>query len=151
MFELSIVKFICQFLPYKVFKLGDGNVTRYVLFEFKKLFSIYIHHIEAKAQDRFHTHAFDAIIYCINGGYVDEIKENIGDKEVAIYRTIPKGLWRVVPKLMNHRLTKALPETYTLLIVGSWTNLWTEEFDDGRIDLLTNGRRIIKSVKVIAN
>jgi hypothetical protein len=146
---LALTKFIVQFLPYKVFKLGDGDVVRYHLFEHKRLFSIYIHHIAANAQDRFHTHAFDALIYCINGGYVDEIKENIGDKDVAKTVDVKKGLWRVVPKLMNHRLTKAQEDTYTLLLVGPWTNLWTEEFNDGRIDLLTNGRRIIKSVKVI--
>lgn len=135
----SILRFI-KILPSKKFHLGKGVVTRYTLIEIRNLFSIYFHHIETLDQDRFHTHAFNAHVWILSGGYIDEIKDGIGPDKKTVIRKYKKGDYRYIPREMNHRLKEAEEGTISLLITGPYSTIWTEETDDGILRILTTHR-----------
>lgn len=122
----------------KEFYLGDGVVRRYTLIEIRKLFSIYLHEIDTKCQDRFHTHAFNAIGWTYIGGYLEEELPHVNHPGPGKIKKI-SGI-RFIPRLCNHKLLRALPNTHTLLITGPYHELWTEE-DEDWIRLLTKGGR----------
>jgi len=123
-------------LPSKVFQLGQGQVTRYTLMEFRHFFSVYFHHIDTQAQDRFHTHAFNSYAWVLSGGYTDVTRDGIKHE----YRA---GDLRYIPREFNHKLTKALPDTLTLLVTGPYAGIWTEELDNGTLLVLTQHHKIL--------
>lgn len=129
----------------KRFELGTGHVTRYTILEIRCLFSVYIHEISTQCQDRFHTHAFGAIGWTFKGGYVEEQKDGIGPGHPTRIVKI-KGIRRI-PRLMNHKLLRALPNTHTLLITGRYHHLWTEEGDDW-IKLITKHQTELIKIKI---
>ena len=139
MFRAIFDKFLFKILPSKRFELGEGCVTRYTLIEIKWLFSIYFHHIETLTQDRFHTHAFNAHVFIIRGGYTDEIKSGIGANKPTKIVEFGK-CYRFIPRELNHRLLKAKPGTISLLFTGPYSTIWTEEIDDGTLRILTTHR-----------
>lgn len=112
----------------KEFYLGRGVVRRYTIIEIRWLFSIYIHEISTQAQDRFHTHAFNAIGFTPIGGYLEDQLSHINSSEkpkrVKVYGV------RWIPRKMNHKLLRALPNTHTILLTGPYSHLWTEEEGD---------------------
>lgn len=139
---------LVKLLPSKKFYLGEGVVTRYTIIEFKRFFSIYFHHIETFAQDRFHTHAFNAHVWILNGGYNDEIKKGIGkDKETSIV-TFKRGQYRYIPRELNHKLLEAEPNTLSLLVTGPYSTIWTEETDEGVLRILTTHREPMGEIKM---
>lgn len=109
----------------KEFFLGRGVVRRYTIIEIRWLFSIYIHEISTQAQDRFHTHAFKVVGFTPIGGYLEEqlpsINSSENPKRVKVYGV------RFIPREMNHKLLRALPNTHTILFTGPCSHLWTEE------------------------
>lgn len=115
-------------------------VTRYTLIEIKWLFSIYLHSIETFAQDRFHTHAFNALMWILRGGYTDVIKHGIGPNCPTETKEFRAGDFRYIPRELNHKLTRAKPGTLSLLVVGPYSTIWTEETDDNTLRILTRGR-----------
>jgi hypothetical protein len=124
----------------KTFKLGEGHVKRYTIIEIKSLFSIYIHEIETRCQDRFHTHAFNAVGWTITGGYLEE-------QLPSINHTCPGKIVKVsgirrIPRELNHKLLRALPNTHTILFTGAYSHLWTEE-DDTEVKLITAHQQIV--------
>lgn len=135
-----VLLFLLSILPCKVFELGEGRVTRYTQFECKWLFSIYFHRIETLVQDRLHTHAFNAFVYIISGGYSEIVKERDGKIHVDTYHN---GQFRYIPRLLNHKLMCALPETLSLLITGPYQEMWTEELDDGTLRVITTGQKLL--------
>lgn len=134
--------------PRKEFRLGEGVVVRHQLFECKWLFSVYIHHIATPIQDRFHTHAFNAIVYIAHGGYVDCIKDGIGPDKPVRNEKYFAGQWRYIPRELNHRLSEAEADTYSILITGPYAALWTEETNEGLLRILTTGRRPLCEVNL---
>jgi len=112
----------------KIFTLGEGTVERYTIIEMKSFFSIYLHCIATNCQDRFHTHAFSAVGWTLSGGYLEEVADGLNIKETKIV-TIGMG-WRRIPRLYNHRLLKALPNTATLLFAGRYEETWTEQTNE---------------------
>ena len=75
-----------SFLKFNRFKFGEQIVTQFVLFELKYLGSIifFYFHKSQKAQDRFHTHAFNAISVKFFGNYDEHvlINENTGEYKI---------------------------------------------------------------------
>lgn len=138
--NLILDKFLFKILPQKKFELGKGLVIRYTLIEFRSLFSIYFHQIKTFEQDRFHTHAFNAYVCILRGGYNDEIKDGIGLNKPTKIIKFKSGDFRYIPRELNHKLLQAETNTVSLLITGSYSNLWTEETNDGTLRLLTKGR-----------
>lgn len=122
----------------KVFELGSGTVTRYTIIEIRWLFSIYVHRIDTEFQDRFHTHAFNALAFLFKGGYVEEVQDGIGGGKTWL-RTVKRG-FRYIPRMYNHKILKAAPGTTTLLLAGPYSELWTEETDDW-VRLITKGSK----------
>jgi hypothetical protein len=141
-------KFFFKILPQKKFELGKGMVIRYTLIEIKWLFSIYFHQIKTFAQDRFHTHAFNARVLILRGGYKDLIKDGIGINKPTKIVEFNAGDYRHIPRGLNHKLLQAKENTVSLLITGSYSNLWTEETDDGILRILTKGRTPIYEIKM---
>lgn len=135
-------------LRYKTFHLGTGHVTRYTIIEIRSLFSIYIHEISTDCQDRFHTHAFNAIGWTFSGSYIEEQIPEIGSTETPIKKRI-SGV-RIIPRMLNHKLLQAEPDTNTLLITGPYHDLWTEETDDYVRLLTKHGIEIGKIMKPLS-
>jgi hypothetical protein len=113
----------------KTFEFGEGVIKRYTIVEFKNLFSIYLHAIDTIQQDRFHTHAFDAIGWTIRGGYSEQVLTNRLRNEVIEEYYVSTGV-RYIPKELNHRIMESIPGTVTILFTGPYSSIWTEETKD---------------------
>lgn len=97
--------------------LGEQSVTETTILEWKRFFSIklfHFHETEGK-QDRFHTHAFNAVSILLHGDYVEEIIE--GQRIVPYQRSRKRFLF--IPKDSFHRITKS-EGCRTLLLTGPW-------------------------------
>jgi hypothetical protein len=128
----------------KTFKLGEGHVKRYTIIEIRSLFSIYIHEIETRCQDRFHTHAFNAIGWTITGGYLEEQLPSMNHTGPG--KIVKVSGVRRIPRELNHRLLRALPNTNTILFTGAYSHLWTEEDDEG-VKLITTHQQVVGHFK----
>lgn len=138
-----ILNLLFKFLPNKVFRLGTGEIIRYKLIEIKWLFSIYFHQIKTFEQDRFHTHAFNACVFIIKGGYEDEIKYGLGKDKPTVKVKFKAFRFRYIPRLLNHKILQAEPGTVSVLFTGPYSHLWTEETDKGVLRILTTGSKSI--------
>lgn len=121
----------------KSINLGEQNVTELTVLEWKRFFSIKLFHFhptEGK-QDRFHTHAFNAVSILLSGDYVEEL---VTEKRqiVALKRSRKRFLF--IPANQYHRITKS-NGCRTLLITGPWG----DEFKEMRVTV-TQG---VKSVE----
>ena len=103
--------------------LGDQNVSEITVLEWKKLFSIKLFHFHKTegSQDRFHTHAFNALSFLLKGNYTEEVLD--GKKVLRLPRNRSKIIF--IPKGQFHRITKS-EGCRTLLITGPWDAEWSE-------------------------
>jgi hypothetical protein len=136
-----MLHWLIRFIPQKVFKFGEGHVTRYTLFECKWLGSIYVHHLATEAQDRFHTHAFNSVSCILHGGYTEVVKHGFGREAPLSYHAYMSPVIRYIPRLLNHKLLQSKPHTVSLIFTGPYAELWTEETDDGVFRLITSGQK----------
>jgi hypothetical protein len=97
--------------------LGEQKVSELTILEWKKLFSIKLFnfHKTDGDQDRFHTHAFNAVSVLLKGNYIEEIIED--RKIVQLNRSRKRFLF--IPANQYHRITKS-EGCRTLLITGPW-------------------------------
>lgn len=109
----------------KDINLGDQPVSELTILEWKRFFSIkmFKFHKTSGKQDRFHTHAFNAVSILLSGDYVEEIIEFSRVKEYK--RSRKRFLF--IPKDSYHRITRS-NGCRTLLITGPWG----EEFKELR-------------------
>lgn len=138
-----IIFLLSYILPVKTFYFGEGYVSRYTLFEIRNLCSIYFHNINTKKQDRYHTHAFNAYSFIINGEYSEIIFET---KQILTFKS---GIIRYIPRNLNHKLCDSKPNTWSILICGPYNNIWTEHTEN-EIIYLTKHRKILKIEKFIS-
>lgn len=117
-------------------------MDRWTLFENKRIGGVYFHSWNTIKQDRFHTHAFNGWAWLISGGYEEEEMVN---NQILLKRIKP-GI-RYIPKEYNHRILKSQPRTYSLLIAGPWSKMWTEETDKWKSVLGWNRNVIEKTWK----
>lgn len=105
------------FLKKKMIQLGDQAVTEFTILEWKKLFSIKLFHFHKTcgSQDRFHTHAFNAVSFRIHGNYVEEI---VKDGQVIKFDR-NRSRFIYIPKDEYHRITRS-DGCRTILITGPW-------------------------------
>lgn len=111
---------------------GDRPITQFVIFEWKSLFSIivfYFHKTE-NVQDRFHTHAFNAISIKLWGSYDEHILTNVVSGEYRIEKRTQ--IFKYFPRESFHRIGKG-DGCCTILFSGPWKPTWKERIDDGRI------------------
>jgi hypothetical protein len=108
----------------KTINLGDQAVTELTILEWKRFFSIKLfnfHKTDGK-QDRFHTHAFNAVSILLSGDYVEEIVDEL-DNIVPLKRSRKRFLF--IPANQYHRITKS-DGCRTLLITGPWGEKFKE-------------------------
>lgn len=107
----------------KKIDLGEQSVTELTILEWKRFFSIKLfnfHKTDGK-QDRFHTHAFNAVSILISGDYTEEVVQ--GSAIVKAKRSRSRFLY--IPKGVYHRITKS-EGCLTLLITGPWGDEFKE-------------------------
>ena len=112
-------------LKYNKFKFGKQHISQFVVFECKYIGSIifFYFHKSDYSQDRFHTHAFNAISFKIFGNYDEHvlINENTGKYEIHKRTNIIKYF----PRNSYHRIANS-NGCLTLLLSGKWEKHWKE-------------------------
>ena len=114
-----------SFLQYNKFTFGDQIVSQFVIFECKWLFSIiffYFHKSEG-SQDRYHTHAFNALSFKLFGEYNEYVllSEDTGEFEIRRRDKI----FQYFPRDSYHKIGNSTG-CMTMLISGPWKRDWKE-------------------------
>ena len=115
-----------SFLKLNKFDFGGRIVYQFVIFECKFLFSIHIFYFTKSLikQDRYHTHAFNAISFKLFGSYNEYILineksgENIVKKRTSIIKWFPRDSYHCIGESKNGCMT--------ILFTGPWLNTWKE-------------------------
>ena len=129
-----------SFLTFNRFSFGDQIVSQVVLFEWKLLGSIIIFyfHKSKGSQDRFHTHAFNALSFKVFGEYEEHILINESTGEFkALKRT---QFFKYFPRDSYHRIAKS-NGCMTVLFSGPWKKEW-KEYIQGKVIHYSWGREI---------
>jgi len=130
-------------LRFNKFKFGKQEVTQFVLFQYKYLFSIiffYFHKADG-AQDRYHTHAFNALSIKFFGTYDEFVLKSIPKPgyPAAIYVNKRDTIFKYFPKDSFHCIANSTG-CLTMLLSGPWDKNWIE-WKDGVITHYTWGRK----------
>lgn len=135
---------IFSLFHYNKFTFGSQNVSQFVIFECKYLFSIiflYFHKSNGE-QDRYHTHAFDSLSIKIFGMYDEYILE---DETTGKYKI--KNRTNVIEYFPRNRYHKIGKSTgcLTMLFTGPWNDRWKEYIcgPNNKIVYYTFGRKIL--------
>ena len=114
------------------FDFGNRIIYQFVLFECKYLFSLIFFYFtkSEKKQDRYHTHAFNALSIKIFGDYNEYIllDEKDGTSECRLRKKIIKWF----PRDCYHCIGESKKGCLTFLISGPWKKYW-KEWINGRI------------------
>lgn len=114
-----------EILTYKCIKYGELKAHQFIIFENKKLFGILFFYFKGGDQDRFHTHAFNAISFKIFGSYIEGIlkqdKSIVYEKRTSFIKYFPKDAYHSINKSNG---------CLTLLFQGPWDKKW-KEYKDG--------------------
>lgn len=126
-------------LRYNKFEFGDQPVSQFVIFEWKYLFSIIVFYFHKSngCQDRFHTHAFNAISFKFFGEYTEYILLSESPNDYTSKRRTQ--FFRYFPRNSYHKIGNS-NGCMTLLLSGRWKKEWKEFTDDGKIVSYTWGR-----------
>lgn len=129
-----------SFLYYNKFnKFGEQVVHQFVIFECKWLFSLIFFYFEKTTgiQDRFHTHAFNALSIKLFGTYEEHV---LMDQDKEFFRIDQRTqIFKWFPKNHFHRIAKS-KGCLTFLISGPWESSW-KEYIKGEIVNYTWGRK----------
>ncbi len=130
-------------LHFNRFTFGDQVVSQFVLFEFKYLFSIiffYFHKSDGE-QDRYHTHAFNAISFKLFGTYDEYILDNEKTGEYHVENR--KDIIKYFPRDRYHKIGKSTG-CLTLLFSGPWNKEWKEYCETNKkITYYTFSRKVL--------
>jgi hypothetical protein len=122
----------CEICSYKSIIFGDLVAKQFVLFEHKKLFGILIFHFRGHRQDRFHTHAFNALSIKLWGTYTEGILDPKTGQAEYVQRD---KIFKHFPRDSYHSINNS-EGCCTVLLQGPWKNTW-KEFKDGTETTLT--------------
>lgn len=114
----------------------DSPVDGYFLFEIKSIGSIALLKFNKGAREAYHTHAFNAWTWFLDGWMVEQ---KFGSKEVVPYKRSWKP--KYTPRDNNHRVI-AFRDSWCLTIRGPWLDTWTEDHN-GITTVLTHGREVV--------
>lgn len=128
-----------EICSYKEIVFGDLVAKQFVLFEHKRLFGILLFHFCGNEQDRFHTHAFNALSIKLFGHYEEGILDP--DTKEIRYETRRK-VFKYFPRDSYHSINKSTG-CCTVLIQGPWRKTW-KEYKDGKESVLTWHRKVIE-------
>jgi hypothetical protein len=130
---------IFSFLRFNRFYFGEQVVSQFVLFEFKFLGSIifFYFHKSNGSQDRFHTHAFNAVSFKLFGEYDEHVLVDESSGEYEIHRRTQ--FIKYFPRDSYHRIANS-NGCMTVLFAGPWKKRW-KEYINGKIANYTWGRK----------
>ena len=128
-----------SFLRLNRFEFGEQKVTQFVVFECKWLGSIifFYFHKSDHSQDRFHTHAFNALSFKLFGEYDEHILDNEKTGEFHIERRTQ--FFKYFPSDSYHRIAKS-NGCCTILLSGPWKKRW-KEYINGDVVYYKWGRK----------
>jgi len=128
-----------SFLRLNRFEFGEQKVTQFVVFECKWLGSIifFYFHKSDHSQDRFHTHAFNALSFKLFGEYDEHILDNEKTGEFHIERRTQ--FFKYFPRDSYHRIAKS-NGCCTILLSGPWKKRW-KEYINGEVVYYKWGRK----------
>lgn len=120
-----------SFLKLNRFEFGEQKVTQFVVFECKWLGSIifFYFHKTNHPQDRFHTHAFNAVSFKLFGEYDEHILDNEMTGEYHVERRTQ--VIKYFPRDSYHRIANS-NGCLTILFSGRWKKYW-KEYINGEI------------------
>ncbi len=126
-------------LKYNKFTFGNQHVSQFVFFECKYLFSIilFYFHKTTGEQDRFHTHAFNALSIKLFGKYNEYILEKKEPEIVFIKER--KKIFQYFPRNCYHKIGQS-NGCCTILLSGPWKRKW-EEYKNNTTTYYTWGRK----------
>lgn len=127
----------CEIFSYKPIKFGDLVAKQFVVFEHKRLFGILFFYFKGAYQDRFHTHAFNAMSFKLFGTYI----EGILDDNFKISYINRDKVFKYFPRDCYHSINDS-KGCLTLLIQGPWRKTW-KEYKNGKEVVLTWHRKEI--------
>jgi hypothetical protein len=114
------------------FNFGNRPIHQFVLIEIKPLFSIifFWFHKSDNIQDRYHTHAFNAISIKLFGEYDEHVllDESTGESIVNNRTQVIKYF----PRDSYHAIGKSKRGCLTILFSGPWHKHW-KEWIDGKV------------------
>ena len=133
--KLSIFK-------YSKFKFGRQHVSQFILFEHKDLFSIifFYFHKSKYSQDRFHTHAFNALSIKFFGSYTEHVLIQKKPTE-NIIKHKRDSIFKYFAKNSYHKIGQSTG-CMTMLLSGPWEKTWEEYLENGET-ITYNQNRII--------
>lgn len=111
-------------LKYNRFEFGKQIVSQFVIFECKYLFSIiifYFHRCDS-TQDRFHTHAFNAVSFKLFGQYTEYL---LDENTMKTSKRIRKNFIQYFPRNSFHMIGNSTG-CMTILLSGKWKKQWKE-------------------------
>jgi len=122
---------VISFLAYNVFNFGDQKVSQFVIFECKWLFSIIIFYFHKSngSQDRYHTHAFNALSFKLFGKYSEYVLDD--EKTGAYHIQERKNVIQYFPRDSYHKIGNSTGCS-TILLSGPWYKTW-KEYKDNKI------------------
>jgi hypothetical protein len=129
---------IFSILKFNRFNFGKQIVTQFVIFEYKPIGSIifFYFHKSGEPQDRFHTHAFNAISFKFFGSYDEHI---LLDEKTGWYSVHKRTqFFKYFPRNSYHRIANS-NGCMTMLISGPWKKTW-KEWISGKVTNYTWGR-----------
>ena len=131
-----------SFLSYNLFEFGDQHVSQFIVFESKYLFSIifFYFHKSSGCQDRFHTHAFNALSFRVFGNYIEEF---IVDNYEIVSKPRDRSRLLYIPKNSFHRITKS-DGCLTILLSGRWEKTW-KEYVNGQLIIYNWNRHVLQN------
>lgn len=119
--------FGCEIFSYKPIIFGDLVAKQLVVFEHKKLFGIIFFYFSGNEQDRFHTHAFNALSIKLFGKYTEGIIEYDQTKLplVKVKYEDRINIFKYFPRDCYHSINNS-KGCLTMLIQGPWKEKWKE-------------------------
>ena len=125
-------------LSYKKIIFGDFTANQFILFEHKRLFTLLFFYFKGSGwQDRFHTHAFNAISVKIFGTYMEAVIEDYAHVVGEYPRT---EVFKYFPRDSYHKLGHS-KGCLTMLLAGPWRDTWKEMDNNWNETELNWGRK----------
>lgn len=108
------------------FNFGGRPIHQFVIFECKYIGSLvfFWFHKSDLVQDRFHTHAFNAVSFKLFGSYEEHVLESEDSAKVRIEERT--SVIKYFPRDSYHAIGKSKNGCLTLLVSGPWKRTWKE-------------------------
>jgi hypothetical protein len=134
---------VFSFLRYNKFTFGNQVVSQFVVFECKWLFSIifFYFHKSDSSQDRYHTHAFNALSFKLWGEYTEYI---LLSEETGAFKVNRRtNIIQYFQRDSYHKIGNS-NGCCTMLLSGPWKREW-KEWINGEVKYYSWGRKTFSS------